>query len=140
MSLSLGVELYEKTKDAKYLDSALKVHDWVSNNLSENHLLFEKYWLKKHSIQEDVYPTAIVILANDYLYQLKKDDKYLNQSIQIADTILKSQFRSDDKNLDGAFPGVPLQPTEGHKAFAWDTIGSIKSLIDLYQMLIIKES
>ncbi|MBA3044788.1 MAG: hypothetical protein FP824_01090 [Euryarchaeota archaeon] len=139
-SLYSALKLHEKTKDTKYLKSALKVHEWIDNNLSVNHLFFEKYWLKKHSVQEDVYPTAIVILANNYLYQLKKEDKYLNQSIQIAETILKSQFRSDDKNMNGAFPGVPLHPTEGYKTYAWDTIGAIKSMNELYKILIGKNS
>ena len=134
-SLFSALKLYEKTGDSTYLDMAIRVHEWIDQNLSANNLFFEKYWLRRHSIQEDVYPTAILILANTLLHRIENDTRYGNQSIRIAETILNSQFKSDDANLNGAFPGVPLHPTEGHKAYAWDTIGAIKALIGLYKLL-----
>jgi len=136
-SLYSALILYERTKDEKYLNCCLKIHEWVIKNMSNNHLLYEVYWMKSHSIQEDVYPTAILAIAERKLYQIKNIDKYLNQSIQITRTMIKTQYTSDDSNYNGAFPGVPLEPREGHKAYTWDSIGVIKSLIDMYKMFYI---
>lgn len=134
-----ALKYYQQTKDKKYLDSALKARQWTYDNLSPRKIMYEKYWVKETSIQEDVYPTAILMLGDYELFNETGDKKYLDSSIEIARIFMDCQLFSEDPNLNGSFPGVPLHPIEGHKAYTWDTVGVLKALIELYRILNIEK-
>ncbi len=128
--------LYERNNDEKMMRSALQTHKWISHNLSPRNIMYEKYYLNSHSMQEDVYPTALFVNSILILYDITGKEKYLTEAKLIWKDMINVQFDSEDKNLHGSFPGVPLHPTEGGKAYAWDTIGAVYSLMELYKRII----
>ena len=135
-----ALEFYKKSNDKKYLESALRVRRWTYENLSPRKLMYEKYWKKERTVQEDVYPTAVIMMGDHLLYSITGQRQYLESSLEVRNTLLDCQFKSNDKNLSGSFPGVPLHPDEGHKAYTWDTVGALKALIDLHRILEIEKS
>ena len=49
---------YQISKNNWVLDSNQMTFKWIIDNLSRNGLLYEEYYLKTHSVQEDVFPSA----------------------------------------------------------------------------------
>lgn len=131
-----GLLLLHETFNKAWLVPLIeKLYSWIATHLSERNLMYEKYYLRGTSIQEDVYPTAVFLQCNLILYKKKGEEKYLKMAKEIGKSILSTQIQSNDIRTDGAFPGVPLHPTEGNKPYTWDTSQALVGLIELYEVI-----
>lgn len=83
----VGAQMYMLTSDSKYLAYAKRLYTWNYNNLRDTDNL---YWNDKNIATGQVNPTkwtynaAMMILSGVSLYQITKDQAYLDQAIATA--------------------------------------------------------
>lgn len=90
--------LYDVTKERKYLDDAKRLRDWTTQNLQDKDgLFFDNIQLdKKIGDMKWTYNSALMIRANVGLYEVTKEQRYLDEAIRIADSSEKKWFRESD--------------------------------------------
>lgn len=83
----VGAELYKLTSDNNYLTYAKRLYAWNYNNLRDTDNL---YWNDRHITTGEVNPTkwtynaAMMILSGISLYEITKEQQYLDQAIATA--------------------------------------------------------
>lgn len=84
----LALQLYQSTKEKRYLNTALHLYEWVNKWLRTPQGV---YWdnvktTKNNSIDSAIYSynTGIMIQANTKLYNITKDEKYLAEAKKLA--------------------------------------------------------
>jgi uncharacterized protein YyaL (SSP411 family) len=83
----VGAEMYKLTSDSKYLDYAKRLYVWNYNNLRDTDNL---YWNDKNIVSGQINPTkwtynaAMMILSGISLYEITKEQAYLDQAIATA--------------------------------------------------------
>jgi len=99
----VALQLYQITKDKKYLDTALLIYNWTNDKLqTSSGLYYDNIRTKDNSIDSAIfsYNTGTMLESNVYLYECTKDEKYLKRATAIADSSLpffygKDKFRDD---------------------------------------------
>jgi hypothetical protein len=97
----VALQLYKATKDRKYLDTALLLYHWVNEKLkTPNGLYYDNMNVTTKGIGKQIYSynTGTMLESNVYLYELTKDEKYLEEAVSIADSSVnyfygKGKFR-----------------------------------------------
>ncbi len=99
----VALQLYQATKDKKYLDTALLLYNWTNKKLqTESGLYYDNINTKTEKIGKATfsYNTGTMLQSNIYLYECTGDKKYLKLANAIADSSL-SFFYGRDKFRDG---------------------------------------
>jgi len=99
----LALQLYQITKNRKYLDTALLIYNWTNEKLqSPSGLYYDNIRTKDNSIDSAIfsYNTGTMLQSNVYLYESTEEEKYLKKATAIADSSLlffygKDKFRDD---------------------------------------------
>lgn len=92
-AMILSARLYEETSEERYLDWAIKIHDWTAS-----HLKHEPSGLIYDGIGMDsvvntnmgwlfTYNQGTYMGGCAYLYRITKDPKYLEEAVTIADIV-----------------------------------------------------
>ena len=84
----LALQLYESTHDQHYLDTALILYNWVNAKLkAPSGLYYDNIRLNQTiSTHPFSYNTGTMLQSAVYLYEITKDNKYLQQAVSIADS------------------------------------------------------
>jgi hypothetical protein len=83
----VGAEMYKLTSNSKYLTYSKRLYTWNYNNLRDTDNL---YWNDKHITTGQINPTkwtynaAMMILSGISLYEITKEQSYLDQAIATA--------------------------------------------------------
>lgn len=87
----VALQLYQATKDKKYLDTALQIYNWTNQKLkAPSGLYWDNISIKDGRISKATlsYNTGTMLQSNVYLYECTSDKKYLREAIAIADSSL----------------------------------------------------
>jgi hypothetical protein len=98
----VAIQLYQATKDKKYLDTALKIFNWTNAKLqTPSGLYWDNIRTKDGSISKATfsYNTGTMLQSNLYLYECTGDKKYLKDATAIADSSL-TFFYGNEKFRD----------------------------------------
>lgn len=98
----VALQLYEATKDKKYLDTALLIYNWTNQKLkAPSALYWDNISIKDGRISKATfsYNTGTMLQSNVYLYECTGDKKYLKEATAIADSSL-SFFYGNGKFRD----------------------------------------
>jgi len=98
----VALRLYQATKEKAYLDTAIKVYNWTKKNLlAPNGVYFDA--LRVPSLKIDsafyTYNAGTMLQSGVVLYNITKDNKYLNDARSVAVASEKVFFK------DGHLPG-----------------------------------
>jgi len=94
--------LYKATKDRSYLDTAILLYNWVNEKLkAPNGLYYDNINIKTGRIDRRVfsYNTGTMLQSTVYLYEITREEKYLNEAVSIADSAI-NYFNSNGKFRD----------------------------------------
>ena len=85
----LALQLYKATKAQHYLDTALLLYAWTNEKLqAPSHLYYDN--INPHTGVVDKrmysYNTGTMLQANVYLYEITKNEAYLDEATTIADS------------------------------------------------------
>jgi uncharacterized protein YyaL (SSP411 family) len=95
----VGAELYKLTADNKYLAYAKRLYSWNYNNLRDTDNL---YWNDKSIVTGQINPikwtynAAMMIMSGISLYEITKEQSYLDQAVATA----RSSFSKFTKIVD----------------------------------------
>jgi hypothetical protein len=106
----VALQLYQATKDKKYLDTALLIYNWTNEKLqTPSGLYYDNIRTKDNNIGKAIfsYNTGTMLQCNVYLYECTKDEKYLKRATAITDSSLPF-FYGKDKFRDGYWFNVVL--------------------------------
>lgn len=101
-NILISLQLYNITKEKKYLDTGLLVYNWTTKNLrSESGVFWDAVSVKTGKIGYGTYTynTGTMLQANVLLYQITKEQKYLTEAQTIASAAEK-HFYKDQKLPD----------------------------------------
>lgn len=92
-----GVKLYQVTKDNVYLDMAKEIYQWTKNNLQDPSDYL--YWDNKKTdgtveTSKFSYNSGQMLQAAVLLYNVTKEERYLNEAKQIAESAHNYFFES----------------------------------------------
>ena len=99
----LALQLYNLTKEKKYLDTALRIYNWVNNNLQAGNTLYYdnmSVGTKRLGRAMFSYNTGTMLQSNVYLYEITGKEEYLEEARVIADSAT-NYFLKDGKFRDG---------------------------------------
>ena len=99
----VALQLYQVSKDEKYLDTALLIYNWTNEKLqAPSGLYYDNIKTRDNSIGKATfsYNTGTMLQSNVYLYECTKEEKYLKRAIAIADSSLPF-FYGTGKFRDG---------------------------------------
>jgi rhamnogalacturonyl hydrolase YesR len=94
----MALQLYKITKEKKYLDTAMLIHDWVNKNLrSPEGLYYDNIMLPSLKIDQRIYTynTGTMLQSDVLLYQITGKEKYLASAKKIAASALNYFFKDD---------------------------------------------
>lgn len=98
----LAMQLYKATKDRSYLDTAILLYNWVNEKLkAPNGLYYDNINIKTGRIDRRMfsYNTGTMLQSTVYLYEITREEKYLNEAVSIADSAI-NYFNSNGKFRD----------------------------------------
>ncbi|MHA4812172.1 glycoside hydrolase family 76 protein [Flavitalea flava] len=87
----VALQLYQATKEKKYLDTALLLYEWTNKKLqAPSGLYYDNISIKDGRISKPVlsYNTGTMLQSNIYLYESTGNGKYLKRAKAIADSSL----------------------------------------------------
>lgn len=99
----LALQLYEATKNKKYLKTGQSLYDWTNKRLrSPEGIFYDNVVIKTDSIDKRTYSynSGAMIQSNVYFYEITKNIKYLKEAQKIAESSLtkfypNAKFRDD---------------------------------------------
>ncbi len=94
----VSLQLYQITKQKKYLDTALLVYHWTNKMLrSPEGIFYDAIDVKNAKIDSATYTynTGTMLQANVILYQITKDKKYLSEAKFIANNAEKHFYKNN---------------------------------------------
>lgn len=99
----LLMQLFQATNKKSYLNEAIAVYNWTNKQLrSPEHLFYDNLNVKTGAISKHFfsYNAGTMLQSNVYLYEATKDNTYLKEAIQIAQSATKyflgsGHFRDD---------------------------------------------
>ena len=88
----LALELYQETRDQKYLDFAQKQHDWVNANLRDSNGLYYDGMDADGKLHKEqyTYNQGLMLGNAALLYKATGDEKYLKEAQEIAGIAVKN--------------------------------------------------
>lgn len=98
----LALQLYKATQDKKYLDTAIRIYQWVNAKLqAPNGLYWDNIGVGNNRIGKAMfsYNTGTMLQSNIYLYEITKKPEYIVSAKAIADTAI-SYFNRNGKFRD----------------------------------------
>lgn len=111
----LALQLYNATKDQKYLNTAMGLYTWVTTRLiSPEGLFYDNLRMKDGTIDTHLYSynTGTMLQAAIFLYEITKDEKYLREAKKTANAAA-SYFLAEGKFRDNYwFNAVLLRALE----------------------------
>jgi len=99
----LALQLYKATHQAKYLDTAILLYNWVNERLQDSDFLyFDNIRIGSGQVEKVKYSynTGTMLQASVYLFELTKDPVYRKSADQIAGSALP-YFYGTGKFRDG---------------------------------------
>ena len=97
-NILVSLELYQATKEKKYLDTALLVYNWTNKNLrGTDGIYYDAIRVATLKIDSAAYTynTGTMLESNVLLYKITKDKKYLNEAKFIAAAAEKRFYKND---------------------------------------------
>ncbi len=98
----VALKLYEMTQEQSYLDTALMIYNWTSENLqSSTGLYYDNINTSDSSLNKTIfsYNTGTMLQSNILLYELTGENQYLEKANVIADSSL-AYFYGGEKFRD----------------------------------------
>jgi rhamnogalacturonyl hydrolase YesR len=108
----VALQLYQATKDKRYLNTGLKIYNWTNEKLqAPSGLYYDNISTKDGRVNKGTlsYNTGTMLHANVYLYECTGDKKYLNVAKAIADSSLSFFYGRDKFRDDYWFNAVLLR-------------------------------
>jgi len=107
-AIVFALKLYQITGEQDYLDWGLKIYKWVNSNLYSPGGAYWDSISSEGKIDKRTYTynTGIMLHANVLLYQITKDEKYLNEAEKITQASLE-HFAVREKDGIRFFPDTP---------------------------------
>jgi hypothetical protein len=99
----VALQMYQATKQKKYLDTALRIYNWTNEKLkAPSGLYYDNISMRDGRLGKGLlsYNTGTMLQSNIYLYECTGDKKYLKEATAIADTAL-TFFYGRPKFRDG---------------------------------------
>ena len=94
----LALQLYKTTHEKKYLDTALLLYHWTNKKLlSPEGVYYDHVMLPSGKIDNRLYTynAGTMLQANVMLYEILKDNSYLQMAKEIAASAYKNFYKND---------------------------------------------
>jgi hypothetical protein len=98
----VALQLYKATGTKAYLDTAILLYNWTKQNLlSPENVYYDNLKLPSREIDKRTYTynTGTMLQSSVMLYEITKEDAYLQHARQLAEGSMKKFF------IKGRFPG-----------------------------------
>lgn len=108
----VALQLYQATKDKRYLNTGLKIYNWTNEKLqAPSGLFYDNIETKDGIVNKGTlsYNTGTMLQANVYLYECTGDKKYLKRANAIAESSLPFFYGRDKFRDDYWFNAVLLR-------------------------------
>lgn len=95
-----GLRLYEQTHDKKFFDQALRLYNWAKRLQDEDGL-----WMDNQNLSGRIertkwtYNTALMLRATCLLYDITKEQRYLDEAVRVAEASWKHWYRPEQVTL-----------------------------------------
>ncbi|MBU0899513.1 hypothetical protein KKB54_01685 [bacterium] len=101
---------------------AIKLASWLRDHLGPNGLLFQWYYPDdEHSEEEDVMPTAqfgLILMENEGIFK----EGFSSYLAIIYQGLLTAKIKSEDKNINASYKGLPFHWKRSDQASTWATV------------------
>ena len=95
-AINVGLRLYRITKEKKYLDTSLRLYEWMKVLQDTDGLYYDNQNMKgRIEPMKWTYNTALMIRANCLLFQITKDKKYQDEAIRVGEAAWQKWFKPE---------------------------------------------
>lgn len=125
-----ALKLFEATNDSSYFYKGQKLYEWTKNNLQdkEDFLYYDNIRLNgRIEKAKYTYNSGQMLQASALLYKLTKDEKYLTEAQNIAQSCYKSFFHNYTAENGDKFRLI-------NQGGVWFTAIMLRGFIELYHL------